>query len=124
MEKFEPIFLLDDHKLIVLVMAPNACYMQQNNYQGVPDDVTHPNDGNYHHTIILQDKSLTSVSAGEVSFSMVCMLVPNYLHVIELNYAADSDGKDLTVYVGTMESNGKTKERKRKKVERTVRKTI
>jgi hypothetical protein len=124
MTHFEPVFIADEFKVLVLVMVPNACYLKKTMYEGVPGDVAAPNDGNYHHTIVLENARIgANILPGDVSFSAVCSLIPDFVHVFELDYYADSAGKDLTVYVATVDpETGGTKEKKRKRVERKVKK--
>jgi hypothetical protein len=127
MKYFEPVFIADEFKIIVLVLVPNACYLKRETFDGVPDDVATPNDGNYHHTVVLSNARIgQSILPGDVSFSAVCSLIPDFVHVFELDYgAADDEGKDLTVYVATINSEtGDTEEKKRKRVERKVKRPI
>lgn len=121
MTHFEPIFIADEFKVIVLVMVPNACYLKREDYIGVPDNVATPNDGNYHHTIVLENARIGSgILPGDVSFSAVCSLIPDFVHVFELDYRADEEGKELTVYVATLEGDGTKVKKEKKKVEKNV----
>lgn len=124
MDYFEPIFILDEFKVIVMVMVPNACYLKKETYAGVPSDVPTPNDGNYHHTIVLDYARIAEgVLPGDVSFSAVCSLIPDFLHVFELEYGEDPNGNELTVYVATVGADGEPKEKKRKRLEKDVTET-
>ena len=121
MKHFDPVFIADENKLIVLVLVPNACYLKKADYAGVPDDVATPTDGQLHHTLVLEDARIgSSVLPGDVSFSAVCPLVQDFTHVFELDYHADPNGKDLYVYVAEVEADGTRKKRKKRKVERKI----
>jgi hypothetical protein len=124
MEYFEPVFILDKFKLLVVIKVPNTCHIMKSNYVGVPDDVPTPGGSDLHHTISIQNAQVPkSILPGDVSFSAVCSLIPDFIHIVELEYRSDDDGSDLWVHVGMVDAtDGETKEKKKKKVEKHVEK--
>jgi hypothetical protein len=124
MEYFEPVFILDEFKLLVVIKVPNTCHIIKSDYVGVPDDVPTPAGSDLHHTISIQNAQvLESILPGDVSFSAVCSLIPDFIHIVELEYGADDDGSDLWVHVGLVDTgDGETKERERRRVQKKLRK--
>jgi hypothetical protein len=124
MKYFEPVFIVDNFKLLVVIKVPNSCHLMKSNYVGVPDDVPTPTDNNLHHTIAIENARIAeSILPGEVSFSAVCSLIPDFIHIVELDYRADDDnGIDLWVHVAMVDpDDDKPKEKEKRKVERKIR---
>jgi hypothetical protein len=122
MEYFEPVFILDEFKLLVVIKVPNTCHIIKSDYVGVPDDVATPAGSDLHHTISIQNAQvLESILPGDVSFSAVCSLIPDFIHIVELDYGADENGSELWVHVGLVDpTDGKPKEKKKRKVQKDV----